>query len=499
MNSDEIEKKSPDAGDEGVKVTENEDFAAMLEKSGVGERFSPGQKVRAKVVSVSEDLVYIDIGGKSEGAVDLTEFVDREGASKVHEGDEIEAFFVTVQDGLMKFTTLVRGYSAVTLTAIKDSHEAGIAVNGEVKQEIKGGFEVSVGGVRCFCPFSQIDLKGGRESGAYVGQTLSFKVLEYGEDGKNIVVSRRVLLEQEKQAKVEELKKRLEVGMEVPAVVKSIQSFGAFVDLGGVEGLVPASEISWDRSVSPGDALSAGQKVTVKVISLEWEKDRIALSLKATQPDPWIAASEKYHSGERVSGSIVRLTAFGAFVRLEAGIDGLMHISNLGAGRRINHPKEVVEVGQLVEAYVLSVDPQNRKMSLSMQPKVEPAKIVLPSVGEVVDGKVEKVMPFGVFVKLESGLSGLVPNIEMGTAPNSDHKRMFPPGGEMRTVVTDVDTAGNKVRLSRKAALEKAAQDEFNQYKESLKTSSGSSGGLGSFGELLKAKLEEKKNKVLCQ
>jgi small subunit ribosomal protein S1 len=497
MNSNEIEKNSPGAGE--VTETEKEDFAAMLEQSSVGERLSPGQKVRAKVVSVSEDLVYIDTGGKSEGAVDLAEFVDKEGVCNVHEGDEIEAFFVTVQDGLMKFTTLVRGYSAVTLTAIKDAHRAGIPVNGEVKQEVKGGYEVSVGGVRCFCPFSQIDLKSSRENGAYVGRTFPFMVLEYGEDGKNIVVSRRVLLEQEKQAKVEELKKSLAVGMEVPAVVKSIRSFGAFVDLGGVEGLIPASEMSWDRSANPGDVLSVGQNVTVKVISLEWDKDRLALSLKAMQPDPWAAASEKYHSGDRVSGLIVRLTSFGAFVRLDAGVDGLIHISNLGAGRRINHPKEVVEVGQWVEAYVLSVDPQGRRISLSMQPKVEPAKIVLPSVGEVLEGTVEKVMPFGVFVKFESGLSGLIPNMEMGTAPNSDHKRMFPPGAEMRTVVIDVDTAGNKVRLSRKAALEEAAQDEFNQYKESLKTSSGSSGGLGSFGELLKAKLEEKKSKILCQ
>jgi small subunit ribosomal protein S1 len=499
MNSDEIEKNSPDAGEAEVKGTEKEDFAAMLEKSGMGERLSPGQKVRAKVVSVSGDLVYIDIGGKSEGAVDLAEFIDKDGVCKVREGDEIEAFFVTVHDGLMKMTTLVRGYSAATLSAVKDAHEAGIPVNGEVKQEVKGGFEVSVGGVRCFCPFSQIDLKAVRESGAYVGQTFPFRVLEYGEDGKNVVLSRRVLLEQEKQARVEELKKSLAVGMNVPAVVKSIQGFGAFVDLGGVEGLIPASEISWDRSVNPGDALSIGQNVTAKVISLEWDRDRLALSLKAMQPDPWTTASEKYQVGARVSGSIVRLTTFGAFVRLEAGVDGLIHISNLGAGRRINHPKEVVEVGQWVEAYVLSVDPQGRRISLSMQPKVEPAKIVLPSVGEVLDGTVEKVMPFGVFLKLNSGVSGLIPNTEMGTAPNSDHKRMFSPGTEMRAVVIDVDTAGNKVRLSRKAALEKAARDEFNQYKESLKTSSESSGGLGSFGELLKAKLEEKKSKALCQ
>jgi len=211
------------------------------------------------------------------------------------------------------------------------------------------------------------------------------------------------------------------------------------------------------------------------------------------QPDPWTAVAEKYPVDSKVEGSIVRLSPFGAFVRLEPGIDGLIHISNLGAGRRINHPKEVVEAGQRVEVYVLSVDPQNRKLSLSMQPKVEPVKIVLPSPGEILDGTVEKVMPFGVFLKTAGGITGLIPNAEMGTPPGTDHRRMFPPGTEMQAVVLEADSA-NKVRLSRKAVLEKAAQDEFTQYQESAKTSSESSGSLGSLGDVLKAKLKEKQN-----
>jgi small subunit ribosomal protein S1 len=193
----------------------------------------------------------------------------------------------------------------------------------------------------------------------------------------------------------------------------------------------------------------------------------------------------------KISGSVVRLSPFGAFVRLEPGIDGLIHISNLGAGRRINHPREVVEAGQLVEVYVLSVDPQNRKLSLSMQPKVEPVKIVLPSPGEILDGTVEKVMPFGVFLKTANGITGLIPNAEMGTPPGTDHRRMFPPGTAMQAVVIEIDAA-NKVRLSRKAVLEKAAQDEFTHYQESVQQSPESSERLGSFGEILKAKLKEK-------
>jgi len=495
MNDENINKKSPDARKAELHKDPEESFASLLSRSSMGERLYPGQKVRAKVVSVSGDLVYIDLGGKSEGAVNLAEFVDKEGVLSIQEGDEIEASFVTVQDGLMKLTTLMGGYSALTLNSISDAYEGGISVNGEVKQEIKGGFEVSVGGVRCFCPFSHMDLKGAREASAYVGQTFPFKVLEYAEEGKKIVLSRRVLLEEEKEARREKFKERLTVGMDVTGEVKSIQKFGAFVDLGGIEGLIPASEISWDRTVSPHDILSIGKNITAKIISLDWEKDRLTLSFKAALPDPWASAADNYPVDSRVSGSIVRLLPFGAFVRLEPGIEGLIHISNLGAGRRINHPKEVVEVGQWVDVYVLAVDQQNRKMSLSMQPKVEPAKVVLPAVGEILDGIVERVMPYGIFLKMNNGITGLIPTMEMGTPSGADHRRMFPPGTEIQVAVIDVDTTHNKVRLSRKAVLEKVAQDEFAQYKESARKSAESSRGLGSLGDLLKAKMEEKKNR----
>jgi small subunit ribosomal protein S1 len=494
MSNESIEMKAADTGDAQMKGAQEENFAAMLDKSSMGQRLFPGQKIRTKVISISGDLVYVDLGGKSEGVVTLSEFLDKNGVAGVRAGDEIDAFYVTFEDGLMRLTTLVRGYSAATLNSIRDACDAGLPVNGEVKREIKGGFEVAVGGVRCFCPFSQIDLKGGREGGVYLGRTFPFKVLEYGEEGKKIVVSRRAVLEEEKQAKIKELRERLFVGMELDAEVKAIQKFGAFVDLGGVEGLIPASELSWDRSVSPSDLLSVGQRVTAKIIAIDWERNRLSLSIKALQPDPWALVSGKYSVDSRVSGSIVRLTSFGAFVRLEPGVEGLLHISNLGAGRRINHPREVVEEGQSVEVYVLSIDAGNRKISLSMQPKVEPERVVLPSVGDVLNGTVEKVMPYGIFLKLSSALTGLIPNAEMGTPSGSDHRGMFPPGTELRVAVIEVDTASNKVRLSRKSVLEKASQDEFDQYKDSVKTSEGTVWSLGTLGDILRARLEEKKN-----
>lgn len=466
---------------------EEESFAVLLEKNGaVSERLAPGQKVRARVISISGDDVYIDLGGKSEGIITLSEFIDENGICAVREGDVVDAFFLSVQEGIRHLTTLLNGYSSLRLNAVRDAYSAGIAINGEVKREIKGGFEVSIGGVVCFCPWSHIDIRGGRTGADYIGKTFSFKVLDYKEGGRTIVISRRAVLEQERRTRIDLLKETISIGMDITAKVVSLQSFGAFVDLGGVDGLIPFSEISWGRIEKPDDVLSIGQEVRVRVLSLDWDKERLTVSMKAMQPDPWSIMAEKYPVGEKVNGTIVRVAPFGAFVALEHGIDGLVHISNLGAGRRIQHPKEVVTIGQQVEAYVLAVDPQNRKLSLSMQPKREVKKIVLPSEGDIIDGVVEKVMPFGVFVKIGDELTGLVPNSEMDTPNGSDHSRMFPSGSAIRVAVREVDTRRGKVLLSRKALKEMEEREDFKRYKDSIKAEGNSTGALGSLGELLK-------------
>jgi small subunit ribosomal protein S1 len=495
MSNENIENPS-DANHNGsteVAAEVKEDFAELLANSRPKqERLSPGQRVRAKVVSISGDLVYIDLGGKSEGVIDLAEFTAEDGTLSVHAGDEINAFYINVKDGARRLTTMVNGYSAATLSAVRDAFEAGVPVNGTVKREVKGGFEVSVGGVRCFCPFSQIDLKGGREGGIFLGQTFAFKVLEYEENGKNVILSRRALLEEENKARINRLREELSVGLVMKATVRSIQSFGAFVDLGGVDGLIPASEIAWDRSIRPADIFSVGQEVSVKIIALDWDSNRLTLSLKALQPDPWEGVREKYQVDARVSGTIMRLAPFGAFVMLEPGVEGLIHISNLGAGRRINHPKEVVEVGQAVEVYVLAVDQEKRKISLSIEQKSKPEAVVLPAVGELVDGTVDKVMPFGIFVKMGSGTSGLIPNSEVGATGSKDIKRAFPPGTKVQAIVIEVEQGSGKIRLSRKAVTDNEAKEEYTQYVDSAKQTESSS-GLGSLGDILKAKLEEKR------
>ena len=482
----------------GKIVEQEESFAELLEKSSnLSERLEPGQKVKVKVISISGDSVYVDLGGKSEGVIDLSEFVAEDGILHIKEGDEIEAFFLSVQDGMRKMTTLIHGYSSVHLKAIRDVYDAGLPINGEVKREVKGGFEILIGGVSCFCPFSQIGLKGGREGANFPGQTFPFKVLEFKDDGRNIIVSRRTLLEQEKQSRIDRLKETLEIGMDVKAKICSIQNFGAFIDLGGIDGLIPISEISWDRTENPGDALSIGQEVTARIISLDWDKSRLTLSIKATKPDPWATAAKKYAVDSRVSGTIVRLAPFGAFVNLEPGIDGLIHISNLGAGRRINHPREVVQVGQWIEAYVLTIDILNRKISLAMQSKLKPEKIVFPAVGELLEGVVERIMPFGIFINVDNGLIGLIPNSEMETPRGTDHNKMFQTGTIMKVVVVEVDTGRGKVLLSRRGVKEKEEQEEFNRYKDMVKKEDKSSNSIGRLGEKLKAKMEEEKIKKI--
>jgi small subunit ribosomal protein S1 len=467
-----------------------EDFAALFEQQNkMPGRLGPGEKITTTIITISGDMVYVDLGGKSEGVIDLAEFM-KDDVCTVKEGDRIDAFFVGVQNGVKRLTTRMRGFSTLDLAGIRDAFHAGLPVSGKVRAVVKGGYDVSIGGVRCFCPFSQMELRAGKDNDQYVNQVLPFKVTEYEENGRNVILSRRALLEEERQEQIERFKETVSVGMELSGTVRSVQNFGAFVDLGCMDGLIPLSEIGWDRSAKPSEVLSQGQNVTVKVIGLDWEKGRLTLSLKALEEDPWEKAASKYEGETKVKGVIVRLAPFGAFVNLEPGIDGLIHISNLAAGRHINHPKEVVEVGQWVEPYILTVDAAARKISLTLENQSK-EPIVLPEVGEVLEGVVERIMPYGIFLKMDSGVSGLIPNSEMGTPRGSNHSRMFPVGTRLQVVVIGSDKERQKISLSRNAVSEKVEQDEFNRYRSSRKNGDDSPAGVGTFGELLKRHLQD--------
>jgi small subunit ribosomal protein S1 len=318
--------------------------------------------------------------------------------------------------------------------------------------------------------------------------------LEYKEKGRNIIVSRRGLLEEERSKQRESLREAVIPGAVVSGVVRSVQSFGAFVDLGGVDALIPVSEISWRRVENPAEALAEGQEITAKVLTVDWEKDRVSLSLKALEEDPWAAAARKYAVGQRITGTVARLAPFGAFVTLEPGIDGLVHISALGAGRRIAHPKEVVQTGQSVEAEILGVDAASRKISLSMEFRHAESLGSLPRTGDILAGVVEKVLDFGVFVKLPSGHTGLVPNVEMGTQRGADHSREFRAGTDMEVLVLEVAEGGKKIRLSRKGVGRKREEEDMKEYASQGQgqTTGPSGGSFGTFADLLKGKFKDK-------
>jgi small subunit ribosomal protein S1 len=293
--------------------------------------------------------------------------------------------------------------------------------------------------------------------------------------------------------KVEALKKQLTVGMDVPAKVRSIQAFGVFVDLGGIDGLIPMSETGWGKIDNIQEALQPGSEVTARIIALDWERERLTLSLKALQPDPFLIAEEKYPVDSLVRGTIVRLAPFGVFVNLEPGIDGLVHISKLGAGRRIKHPKEVVEVGQIVEAYVREVNMTSRRISLSLEQEVNPETIVFPEAGELFGGTVEKVLTSGILVKLPTSAIGFIPNSEMGTPRGTNHNRMFPVGTSLQVMVTEVNQSRGRITLSRSGVEEKLEKEELSSYMNKVQRDDKTESSFGSFGELLKAAMDKGK------
>lgn len=354
--------------DDREKAIEDESFAELFEQSfreSKG-RLEPGQKVTARVLKVSAEWIFIDTGHKGEGIVDRKEFLDLDGNVTVKEGDTIAAYFLSSSHGEMRFTTRIGG-GASGSAQLEEAWQAGVPVEGLVEKEIKGGYEIKLGGTaRAFCPYSQIALRRVENPESLVGTRLAFRITDYSEKGRNIVVSRRVLLEEEQQRLREEAQAGLEEGMTVTGTVTSLQDFGAFVDIGGLEGLIPISEIGWARVKDVSEVLSVGQQVQVVIKTIDREKERISLSLKDTLADPWEQVVEKYPEGSFHTGSVARLATFGAFVTLAAGVDGLIHISKLGAGKRINHPREVLKEGETVEVRVESVDRSNRRLSLAL-------------------------------------------------------------------------------------------------------------------------------------
>ena len=343
-------------------------FEELLNKSTAETgRLEPGQRVEAQIVDVGSDWVFLGLGGKSEGSLDKKELLDENGEFTMKVGDTVTAYFMSSRQGEMLFTTRITSGEAGR-NFLEDASQNQIPVEGLVETETKGGFRVKLpGDTKAFCPYSQMGLRRVEDSSEYVGQRMPFIITEYSEKGRNVILSNRAILEAELLVKKEELKEKLTEGMKITGTVTSIQGFGAFIDIGGMQGLLPISEIGWERVEDVNNVLSVGQELETVILNLDWENDRVALSLKATLPDPWDHVEAKYPAGSSHVGKVARLTKFGAFVTLEGGVDGLVHISKLGGGKRINHPNEVLEQGQALDVTVETVDLEKRRLSLALE------------------------------------------------------------------------------------------------------------------------------------
>ncbi|HSR96347.1 MAG TPA: 30S ribosomal protein S1 [Kofleriaceae bacterium] len=348
---------------------QDDDFAKMFADS---ERDAPrgkkrprvGDPITGKVISIGKDTVFVDLGSKAEGSLERDQVSDPEGKLLVKVGDTIEARVVADTGGALTLRVKV-GRGPEARAELQQAFELGMPVEGNVTEVVKGGVSVDVAGVRGFCPASQLDVRFIDDLATYIGQRLTFRITRY--EPRNLVLSRRVLLEEENAKRATETRKRLEPGAVLRGKVVGFKPFGAFIDLGGIEGMLHISELGYARVERPEDMLSLGQEVDVAVLKIEpGEKgERISLSLKALASDPWGETAAHLVEGARVRGKVTRLQPFGAFVEIAPGVEGLVHISELGAGRRINHPREVVSVGQEVEAVVLSVDQERRRIALS--------------------------------------------------------------------------------------------------------------------------------------
>lgn len=360
---------------------DNEDFASLFaaSESAARQRLKLGDRVRGRVVGIGPETAFVALGAKAEAVIGIAEFRDpTTGEVAVKVGDEIEA---TVTDDGSRSGTLVLkrvfGRGGHVPGELEQALAHGIAIEGMVTGQNKGGFDVQVAGVRAFCPASQIDLRRG-DPASYIGQRLQFRVTRVEAGGRNVVVARRPLLEEETARRAADIWERLHVGDVVRGTVSSLRDFGAFVDLGGVDGLIHLSELSHGRAAHPSDVLQVGQEVEAKIMALEpataGGRGRIGLSLRALAPDPWVAAVERLRPGSSTQGTVRRLEQFGAFVELAPGVDGLVHVSRLALDRRVAHPRQVVAIGDTVEVTIVSIDPEKRRIALSMVDQARQAR-----------------------------------------------------------------------------------------------------------------------------
>ena len=480
---------------------DNNDFARQFE-AGLGNlrtTIRTGEKVKGKVAMIGKNTVFVNLGTRADGLIDKKDLLDANGQLTVKEGDTIEAFCMAWTDDGIKLA--VKMSSDMADSSIADAFNAGMPIEGKVTGERKGGFTVQVANAEAFCPFSQMDARGvKKEPAAYIGEKFSFQITEYGEEGRNIVLSRRKILEQEAAKQLAVLKESLQIGDIVNGVVTKIMPFGAFVDLGGVEGMVHVSELGWNRGLKPEEVVQEGQAVQVKILDLDWggdgQRDRLSLSVKQAAIDPWerVLTGDAYAVGSRHHGKVARLADFGAFITLEPGLDGLAHVSQLGVEQHVKHPSEVLAEGAEVDVTVLAVDRDRRRLALCIgEPKVKAEKpaeltpeqeleVTKVSAGEILQGEVESVKPFGVFITLPNGQTGLLHISQTNTGGIGNMQvralyKAYPLHRKVDVVIREID--GNRISLTLPEILEQEREQDTNM---DVKDSAGKN--FGSLGDL---------------
>ena len=458
-----------------------------------GRKLFPGDKVSGKVLKISKDTIFVDLGGKSEGIADIQEFMDREGNLTVKQGDWVEMRVASIRDGI-RLTKGMKVQGPDALDILREAKENIIPVEGRVSGVVKGGFQIDLSGIRAFCPLGQIDLRFCEKPEDHVGARYPFRIIEIKEKGKNIIVSRRVLLQEEQEKKSKETLARLKPDLECEGKVTKVTDFGAFIDIGGIEGMVHISEISHGRINHPSEILKPGQPVKVKVMKVETDREgrpKISLSIKALEPDSWEKGLE-FEEGQIIQGKVSRLTDFGAFIEVAPGVDGLVHISEISY-ERVSHPSRFLHEGDTVDVLVMGIDRQTHRISLSIKEAMikkrmgtegEGTDKVRLEVGQVLRGIVDDIKSYGLFVRLPqfgAKVKGLLPLEELRGSEKGDMKKKFPKGEEIQVEIISIDEKG-RIRLSQRVMEERADRGDYEKFLEKEEKD----GKLGTLGDLLK-------------
>src|SRR6266498_1427713 len=437
-----------------------ESFAAMFEESLKREEIKEGAIVRGRVIQLNKDHVVIDIGYKSEGQVPIEEFTGGDGQITVKEGDQVEVFLESRENDLgLCVLSKEKADRLKVWDEISEACERDELIDGTISQRVKGGLSVTIrGGVKAFLPGSQVDLRPIRNLDKLIGQTYQFKVIKFNKKRGNIVLSRRVLLEKERDEMKARTLETLSEGMVVKGVIKNITEYGAFVDLGGIDGLLHITDMSWGRVNHPSEVFQVGDEVQVKVLKYNAETERVSLGLKQTQEDPWNHAEEAYPAGKKVRGKIMSITDYGAFVELELGVEGLIHVSEMSWTKKVKHPSKLVEPGQEIECQVLEVDAKAKRISLGLkQLEPDPWTIFTEKYrpGDKIGGKVRSLTDYGVFVGIEEGVDGMVHKSDLSwTVKVNNPADLYHKNDDVEAIILSINHDEKKVSLGIKQLVD---------------------------------------------